>query len=163
MTDAHEEKETLSVAVNIPDHEDRTTTALFTRTRKVLLDREGGRCWICNRTAEEAGHPLEAHHNPIERCLAEMIDWDLVAADAKAGHLGPYAEAFDWSAFLAAQPFDPYVFVDDMTVNGLLLCKDHHIGKDEGIHAMPFPLFLGQRYGKEGYKFSDIEIIHHAT
>jgi predicted restriction endonuclease len=52
-------------------------------------------------------------------------------------------------------------FVDDMTVNGMLLCKAHHIGKDEGMHALPFPIWVAQKYGKEGYQFSAVEIIHH--
>jgi hypothetical protein len=147
----HEEKETLSVDVNLPGHDPRTTTALFTRTKKLLIEKVGGRCYVCQRTAEEAG-PLEAHHHPIERSFAEMIDWgpgSLIRRDFPM---------FDWHNF---DPADPYKFVDDMTVNGLLLCKDHHIGKDEGIHAMPFPIWLAQRYGKDGYQFSTVEVIHH--
>lgn len=167
VNQVHEERETLTVDVNIPGHDPRATTALFTRTRKLLIEREGGRCWISNMTAEEAGHPLEAHHYPIERSLANMIDWNLVRRDALAGELGATqaqrdaCKAFDWDGFMNAQPFDPYRFVDDMTVNGLLLSKQFHIGKDEGIHAMPHPLWIAQRYGKEGYRFSDVEIIHH--
>lgn len=41
----HEEKETLSVDVNIPGHEERTETSLFRRTREQLIAREGGRCF----------------------------------------------------------------------------------------------------------------------
>ncbi|UNJ99715.1 hypothetical protein [Ralstonia sp. RRA.1] len=59
-------------------------------------------------------------------------------------------------------PADPYLFVDDMTVNGLLLCKQHHTGKDAGIHDMPFPLWIAQRYAIEGYQFTPNEVIHHA-
>lgn len=150
VTQTHEEKETLAVEVNLPGHDPRTTTPLFRHTRQALLDQQGGRCYICHRNAEESGHPIEAHHFPIERSLANMIDWQIVAADF------PH---FDWANF---DPADPYTFVDNMLVNGLLLCKDHHIGKDEGIHAMPHPLWVAQRYAKEGYQFSDVEIIHHA-
>lgn len=148
----HEERETLAVDVNIPGHDPRKATPLFERTRKVLIEREGGRCWVCGRTAEESGHPLEAHHHPIERSFAEMIDW---APNSLIRHDFPN---FDWAHF---DPADPYAFVDDMTVNGRLLCKDHHIGRDEGIHALPYPIWLAQRYGRAGYQFSDIEIIHH--
>jgi hypothetical protein len=88
MTKAHAERETLSVEVNIPAHADRKTTALFRHTREQLIQRELGKCWICQRTAAEAGHPLEAHHHPIERCLAEMIDWPRFAAHAKRGTVG---------------------------------------------------------------------------
>jgi hypothetical protein len=148
VTQVHAEKETLTIDVNIPGHEARVTTALFTRTRKELIEREGGKCFVCGCTANEVG-PLEAHHHPVERSFAEMIDWNLVKAD--------YPN-FDWANF---DPKDPYAFVDDMTVNGLLLCKKHHIGKDEGIHALPYPIWLAQRYGREGYQFSNVEIIHH--
>lgn len=165
VNDIHEEKETLVVDVNIPGHEERTTTALFTRTKKLLIEREGGRCFISGMTAEEAGAPLEAHHHPIERSMANMIDWPSFAADCKAGHWGAAAQAFDWDRFFEGskdgQPVDPYLFVDDMTVNGMLLAKKFHTAKGEGIHMLPFPLWIAQKYGREGYQFSPTEIIHH--
>lgn len=159
-TQIHEEKETLVVEVNIPGHEARTTTTLFLHSKKTLIAREGGRCFICGGTAETTGHPLEAHHHPVERSLANMVDWALFMSECEAGMWGPHAQAFDWSKF---DPADPYSFVDDMTVNGLLLCKAHHTGKDEGIHDMPYPLWIAQKYGQEGYQFSDVEVIHHAA
>ena len=162
-TAAHVEKETLSVDVNVPEHGARVTTALFTRTRLALIAREGGRCFICCRTEAEAG-PLEAHHHPLERCFAEEIDWQRAALDCQAGVMaftpGQRAamEAFDWTKF---DPAHWETFVDDMTVNGLLLCKDHHTAADDGIHTVPGPIFLAQRYAKEGVKFNSREVIHH--
>lgn len=161
VTELHEEKETLVVDINIPGHEARTTTALFVRTKKLLIEREGGRCFVSGQTAEESGHPLEAHHHPIERSMAEMIDWHLFAIDCKAGLWGVHAQAFDWNAFFACDPIDPYRFVDDMTVNGMLLAKQFHTGQDAGLHYLPFPLWIAQKYGKEGYQFSASEVIHH--
>ncbi len=173
VTETHEEKETLAVDVELPGHDPRKTTSLFEHSKKELEARVGGRCYICGRTSAEAG-PLQAHHHPIERCFANMIDWERVALDFPT---------FDWKKFFAGAkretytvpaegdvpaftatvlvPVDPYLFVDDMRYNGLLLCADHHIHKDEGIHDLPFPIWIAQRYGKEGYKFSDVEIIHH--
>lgn len=152
VTDVHEEKNSFVVDVNIPGHEPRTTTSLFTRTRLDLLKRDGGRCWVCGCTAEESGSPIEAHHCPIERSFAMMIDWSVDSIIRKD------FPGFGWGSFNEA---DPYSFVDDMHVNGRLLCKAHHTGKDEGVHDLPEPVWLAQRYGKEGYKFSDVEIIHH--
>ncbi len=149
MTDAHEEKNTLVEDIDVPQHADRVTTPLFERTKKLLVVSKEGRCWVCGCTAEESGHPLEAHHHPIERSLMNMIDWELVKPDFPN---------FDWEHF---DPEYPETFVDDMTVNGLLLCKAHHVGKDEGIHRLSYPLWVAQRYGKAGYKFSDIEILEH--
>lgn len=195
VTEVHKEKSTLQVDVNIPGHAARgAATPLFVRTRKALLEREGGRCWLSGLTAEQLGAPLEAHHYPIERCFAEAIDWRRFANDAKFGHWGPYAAAFNWDKFflgattktveLPAEdipaspmgpsvtipartlsylvPVDPYAFVDDMTVNGRLLGKQYHTGTDEGVHALPEPVWLAQKYMVEGYRFSDIEVIHHA-
>lgn len=153
VTEVHEEKNTFEVDVNIPGHDPRVTTPLFERTRKLLIEREGARCWVCGCTAEESGHPLEAHHSPVERSFAEMVDWSEGSLIRRA------FPAFDWANF---NPKDPYKFVDDMTVNGLLLCKPHHTGKDEGIHCLPFPVWLAQKYGQDGYDFSTVEIIHHA-
>ncbi len=158
VQDIHEEKETLVIDVMLPGHDPRVTTSLFKRSKKALEEREGSRCFICARTAEEAG-PLESHHHPIERSLANLVDWDRFKSDCERGLWGPYAQAFDWTEFDPVG--DPYKFVDDQTVNGLLLCADHHRGKDEGIHATVYPFFIIQRYAKEGYRFTPTEIIHH--
>jgi hypothetical protein len=160
VTQVHEEKETLVVDVMLPGHDPRTTASrLFINTRQRLID-DGGACFICGK-AHTHDDPLEAHHHPIERSFAEMIDWRLFAADCRAGKWGPACAAFDWDAFLGAQPFNPYAFVDDMRVNGLLLCKAHHTRPNEGVHTLPFPIWIAQKYGREGFQFSAIEIIHH--
>ena len=163
VTEIHEEKNTFTIDVNLPGHDPRVTSPLFRKSRLHLIEREGGRCWVCGCTAEETGHPLEAHHL-IERSFAEMIDWDIVKEYALSGEFGftqsqrDAAKAFDWGNFDAA---NPYTFVDDMTVNGVLLGKDHHILADEGIHTLPFPVFFAQKFGREGYVFSKVEIVHH--
>lgn len=153
VTKTHDERETLTVDVLLPGHAPRVTTPLFTRTRHELVNAPGAACFICGQPHSSAD-PLEAHHHPIERSFAEMIDF------GPGSPLRAQFPAFDWAAFDAAGG-DPYQFVDDMRVNGLLLCKRHHIGKDEGIHALPFPVWIAQRFGREGYKFSDVEILHH--
>lgn len=158
MPDAHVERETLTVDVNIPAHDPRVTTSIFRRTRLQALEDAGGRCWVCGQTAEETGHPLEAHHFPVERCMAELVDWELFMRQAVAGDYGPRVQSFDWKTF-DAEHWE--VFVDDMRHNGLVLCKAHHIGKDEGIHMLPHPIWLAQRFAKDGYSFNSVEVIHH--
>ena len=160
VTEVHEEKQTLSVDINLPGHEPRTTTTLFRHTRQQLLDKEGHRCWICGRTPEQTGKPAQVHHNPIERSLSNGIDFKLVERDCKAGMYGEDAQGFDWEAFFAAG--DVYAFVDNALVNGRVLCPEHHIESDSGIHNLPYPIHLAQRYLKAGYKFSDKEVICHA-
>ena len=75
VTQVHEEKETITVDVNLPGHDERVTTPLFSRTRDQLIKREGNRSWVTGRTEAEIGSPLEAHHFFIERCLATAVDW----------------------------------------------------------------------------------------
>lgn len=145
----HEEKNTFGVDVYLPAHDPRVTTALFTSSKKKLME-TSSTCYICGDTSEKAGLPLEAHHYPIERCFANAVDWDLVKNDFPK---------FDWVGF---DKSNPYSFVDDMTINGVMLCKKHHTGKDEGVHCLPHPIWIAQKYCTEGYKFSDVEIIHHA-
>lgn len=151
VTQAHELKETLTVDVITPGHAPRETTSLFTRTKRALMARQNPpRCWICQRTAEESGYPLEAHHLGVERSFAEgAIDWERVKEDY------PH---FDWATF---DPADPYAFVDNMDAQGLLLCKTHHTGKGTGIHTLPWPLFVLQRYLKDGAQFTPTQTIHH--
>jgi len=158
ITAAHVEKETLVVDVNIPAHDARVTTPLFSHTRELALQACGGRCYVCGRTAEESGHPIELHHYPVERSLGDLVDWALFRAQAQAGDYGPGPQAFDWSSF---DPVKWFTFVDDMRHNGLALCKQHHTVADTGIHTLPHPLWLAQRFAKEGYQFDKVEIIHH--
>ena len=161
VTEIHEEKLTLSIDVNTPGHAPRgSATPLFIHSKKILIERVGGRCFVCNGDAAQVG-PLQAHHYPIERSLATEWDWPKFIADCRASMWGIYAQAFHWEGFDPAR--DPYQFVDDMRVNGLLLCEKHHIGKDEGIHDTTHPLWIWQRYCPEGYKMSGVEVVHDFT
>jgi hypothetical protein len=164
VTAVHEEKETLPVDVNLPGHDERVTTPLFTRTRKAMLERENGRCFICNRTEAEAGAPLESHHVWIERCLANAADWTyfrdtIFQLERILGYTADFCREHETLD-------DIMTFVDDQTINGLPLCKEHHTsdGLDIpcGIHTMPFPLWLFQRYGRDGFEFTSTETIAHA-
>lgn len=187
MTAAHELKKTLHIDVNDPAHADRVETKLYRDTRSVLLKREGGRCWVCGRDEKESGKPLQTHHHPVERSLANMIDFRRVEKDCRAGEWGHYAQQFDWEKFwegaknvtlnISAElrakrpdlpetitylkPVDPYLFVDDMRVNGKVLCAEHHIESDTGIHETTFPMLLGEKYGIDGYEFIPDEALIH--
>jgi len=159
MTQEHEEKTTLEVDVEIPRHDDRVVTALFRKTKRFLMKvggllgftikREPGRCWICQKTEAEVG-PLEAHHFGIERCYIDAaLRWDIIAQDFPL---------FDWKTF---DPKHPETFVDAMDAQGILLCKEHHTGKDTGIHMLPFSIWIIQRYLADGTRFNPNEVITH--
>lgn len=161
VTEIHDLKDTMHVEVETPGHAARgSSSSLFNRTKKALYlsvvppfipKAEAGRCFICCKSEEELGTPLEAHHFGVEFSFANApILWDLVALDFPN---------FDWTNF---DRTNPMMFVDNMQAQGLLLCKRHHTGNDSGIHTMPFGLWLMQRYLADGYKFSETELIDHA-
>lgn len=147
----HSFKQTLEVEVYLPAHKERKTTALFERTKKQLVAREGGKCFICGATESENGNALEAHHFIVEWAYANAVDWKLVQKD--------FPEFPDWDKLFKTNDYS--LFVDNMLWNGKLLCHSHHVGNNKGIHFTPYPLWIIQRYLKEGYKYSDTEIIHH--
>lgn len=155
----HEEKQTLTVDVELPGHDPRVVTAIFRKTKRFLMKtasllgfsmhRPEGRCWICGRTPAEAG-PLEAHHFGVERAfIGAELRWDLVKEDFAL---------FGWATF---DPKKPETFIDDMSAQGVLLCKEHHTGKDTGIHTLPWNLWIMQRYLADGTRFNPNEVIHH--
>ena len=159
VTEIHEEKEAIEVDVNLPGHDERVTTPLFSRTRDQLIKREGNRSFVTGKTEQEVGSPLEAHHFWIERCLATAVDWK---------EFCEYIERFKpmvdrASKFCVRNPelSDIMVFVDDMTVNGMLIEKELHTGKGNGIHFLPFPLWQFNLYGKEGFQFTGQDAIYH--
>lgn len=156
VTEVHELKTTLVEVVEIPGHEPRKVTATFARTRTLLISREQDRCFICGRTSKEVGQSHQAHHCCLEFCLADAVDWALVKLLCESGEWGftqkqrDAAKAFPWSIFDPNKPAD---FVDNMLVNGLLLCPEHHIGKGTGIHMLSHPEWYAQRVLKDGYNF----------
>ena len=157
MIASHEQKNTITEDVFVPAHEDRVETSLFTTTRDKLISQESGRCFVCNATEAESGAPLEAHHVLIERCLTNAVDWRQFCL-----FLHKFRDIVDRAdEFCIENPdiADKINFVANMLANGMLLCKEHHTGKDSGVHRLSFSMWLLQAFGIPGYKFSEDEII----
>jgi hypothetical protein len=159
VTQTHEEKETLVIDANLPGHDERVTTPTFIQSKAKLMELEGGRSFVTGKTEDESGGPHEAHHFWIERCLANAVDWK---------EFCEYIERMNTLiqrtlSFCRTNPelSDIMLFVDDMTVNGMLIEKRLHTGKGEGIHQMPFPLWQCWVYGKEGFEFVGTDSIYH--
>ena len=157
ITAAHEDKETFTEDFNVPAHEQRETTPLFTRTRHEVLTRDGAKCFCCGLTEAQTGKPLEAHHWLIERCLAAAVNWrEFCWFIANLKKLVDAAYDFCQKNPNLTNVMD---FVDNMTVNGMLLCKEHHTAKGTGIHRTTFSFWLLQCFGLDGYKYTDDEIL----
>ena len=137
----HEQKLTLSVDIFIPDHPDRTNTPIFDASRRLLISGNPlANCEVCG-----AKEDLELHHNHVEWCDSDGVDWDKVKKDVPG---------FDWATF---DPAKPEMFIDSTFNANRVLCKKHHTGKDHGIHMMPLPTWQMQKYKRADFVFSPDE------
>lgn len=140
MEGEHERKETLVLDYWIPNHVDRTTSSVFRHTRKHLIeDNPDAKCEVCG-----VKEGLELHHR-LEYCFANALDWDKVKKDFPD---------FDWKSF---DPKDPFTFVDSQWNANVILCNAHHTGKNSGIHKLPHPIFIIQKYLKDDFVLVNTE------
>jgi hypothetical protein len=141
-TNEHEQKLTLSVDIFIPNHPDRANTPIFDATRKKLIaNNPSACCWVCGCKDD-----LELHHELVEWCDSDGVDWEKVKLDAPD---------FDWASFDSAHP---ETFIDSEHNAKLVLCKKHHTGKDHGIHMLPYPTWLMQRHKRADFVFTPDEV-----
>ncbi|MBV8060455.1 MAG: hypothetical protein JO253_02875 [Alphaproteobacteria bacterium] len=96
---------------------------IYQKTSASLESRERGKCMVTRQRGK-----LDIVYYPIPREAAESIDWAMFHAACAAGIWGEAARRFDWVAFFDGAtngvPVDPYQFVDNMLVNGLLLLQN---------------------------------------
>lgn len=138
----HEQKETFTIDVYLPDHPDRTTSPVFRATRKKLIvDNPHARCEVNNEECDLT-HPLELHHDLVEWADANGVDW------AKMQALCP---EFNWAAF---NPARPETFIDSEFNAKRILCKRHHTGADRGIHMLPYPIWRMQLVKRDDFVFA---------
>jgi hypothetical protein len=133
LTAAHTENLHLTLAVAVPSHEPRESDShyhIFNETRRRLEKLGALKCWIGNADCQGA---IELHHDKAEFSLIADID------PAKFG------EAYG-AHFASDEDFLNYVEGEG---NLLALCVFHHrsIG---GIHSLPYPFWVVQKYLKEG-------------
>jgi len=127
----HEVKSTDSWDEYYPDHVQRTESSLFRKTKHHLVHVLDTPCYICG-TKENR----ESHHKFIEWAFANAVDWDKVKEDHPD---------FDWSTFKSAEDFV------DSEYNALILCSKHHRAPNHGVHHMPYPNWLIQKYVRDDF------------
>jgi hypothetical protein len=174
----HLVKETVSEDFYYPDHDGRTESLTFERTK-----REGKkarpRCAMTGQAVD-----LEWHHAFIEWAFQNAVDWTIVKAIAlgtiaelpvldpitwqPTGEMAPVEgyliywivlffkwRGFDFEAF---DPKNPETLVDS-TEAMLILHKHLHREKNHGAHAITGPIFLLQAFPLvEGFVFSPDEL-----
>jgi hypothetical protein len=135
--------------VHYPNHDKRIDTALYRQSHKFLVDRHN--CFICNK-ANSRNDPLETHHFYCEKAATNAIDWNAFEKFAKGCYNIQTGENIgnniDWKRVKT----NPETFVDSK-YNLIVLCKKHHTSGNMGIHHVPFPEWILQKYPKDGFQF----------
>ena len=129
----HEFKQTLTVDIYYPDHPPRTESSTYRASHRYLIKTLDLPCEVCGSKENR-----ETHHMFCEWADAEAVDWN------KMKRLHP---DFNWEQFK-----DPEDFVDS-TYNLVVLCMDHHRGKDKGIHMLPYPIWQAQKFLRDDFVF----------
>jgi hypothetical protein len=138
--------------VVFPDHEERKSSTTYTHSRNEMIDELKLTCFICGCSKGNDDTSLEAHHFYIEHAGQNAIDWDKFGKFAKTCYnvqTGDYlGDKFNWDDVKK----NPDLFVDSK-YNMILLCKKHHTSGKFGIHHVPFPDWVLQKFAQDGFDF----------
>jgi hypothetical protein len=134
-TKSHEVKRTLKEDIIYPDHESRTTSELFLKSKERLKEDGHDECFICGSKEN-----IETHHFGCEYSLANNCDFE------KLKKLLLIFDIYGYSGLLKDIPIEN---VDDIR-NMMNLCRHHHIETETGIHECSFPIFISQFIEKDG-------------
>jgi hypothetical protein len=132
--------------VHYPDHAPRKATSLYNKTHRNMKDME---CFICGKTNAKDGISVETHHFYCEKVFQTAFDWKKFGEFAEGRcnlQTGAPMDHFNWDEVAA----DPDLFVDSPD-NMIVLCKDHHRAGVHGIHHVPFPEWIAQKFVKKGF------------
>ena len=132
MTDAHDQRQSVSITWHYPPHEVREHDpyhAEFERVRRQLKAQGLLRCVVCGSDQQ-----VELHHSHVEFSLQNGVDVERLN-EALGLHLTPE----DFAAWI------------DSAGNLEPLCVTHHRGA-EGIHLLPEPAWNVLRVWKDGVR-----------
>jgi len=136
--------------VNYPNHERRKNSSIYNKTHHNLVKIKCIPCFICNKSEKEG--QLETHHFYCEKAAQNAIDWLKFGEFAKncyniqtGVNIG---EHFNWKEVQK----NPDIFVDS-EYNMIVLCQEHHRSGNKGIHHVPFPDWILQKYPINNFDF----------
>ena len=135
--------------VNYPHHDPRKNSAIYTKTHNSMKHMP---CFICNKTNEKDKIHVETHHFYCEKAGQNAINWKVFGEFAKTCYNIQTGENvgkhFNWDEVA----INPDIFVDSPH-NMIVLCKEHHTSGHKGIHHVPFPDWILQKFPKDGFEF----------
>jgi hypothetical protein len=138
--------------VNYPNHEERRNSTIYNKTHKELCVIKNFPCFICGKTQNKNKISLETHHFYCEKAAQNAIDWHKFGKFANNCYNIQTGENigknFNWDEV----DKNPDIFVDS-PYNMIVLCKEHHISGNKGIHHVPFPDWILQKYPKNKFQF----------
>ena len=132
--------------VHYPAHGERKASSVYTKTHRGMKDTA---CFICGKSRKE-GVSVESHHFYVEKVFEGVIDWEKFGAFASKSvnmQTGMAMGGFDWLEVAK----NPELFVDS-SANMIGLCQEHHRSGGKGIHHVPFPDWIAQKFAKEGFE-----------
>jgi hypothetical protein len=141
-------KQTNHYTIQYPEHELRKQTSIYRHTHESMKHMP---CFICNKTNKKDNIPIETHHFYVEKAAQNAIDWIKFGEFAKHAtnlQTGESLNHFNWNE--VQQNSDLFV---DSPYNMIVLCKEHHTSGNKGIHHVPFPDWILDKFAKQGYSF----------
>lgn len=130
----HLVKYTIGFRVYYPNHEERTESHTFRATKEHLVEELKMGCYVCGTHKNP-----EVHHWYCEWAYANAVDWEVMQK------LHP---DFDWENFESSEDFIDSVY------NCVVLCRKHHRMKNHGIHMLPYPIWITQKFKTQKFIFA---------
>jgi hypothetical protein len=150
--DLHPRKMSNHYTVNYPSHDPRKNSSIYNRTHHLLIDIRDTPCFICGKTKSKDNITLETHHFYCEKAAQNAIDWIKFEEFAKKCYNIQTGENIwknlDWNEVKN----NPDLFVDS-EYNMIVLCQEHHRSGNKGIHHVPFPDWILQKYPLNNFNF----------
>jgi hypothetical protein len=154
---SHTVTETNHHSIHYPDHPPRVDTPLYKKTHAKLCfeENEDLGCLICGKNRKRDKVVTETHHFFCEKAAELGIDWIKFGEESYL-LVNPQTKlclanaGFDWEEVAK----DPHIFVDS-EANMIVLCPLHHRSEECGIHHVPYPEWILQKFAKKGFKFLD--------
>ncbi len=135
MVEAHSQDTTIRYRTNFPAHGPRKDDPYhkhFRRARLRLLQAGKLSCWRCGAPSTKEA-PIELHHTLVEWSLQHGVDLERFDA------LHPEFDITDLDSFLT--------WVNSEGNLTPLCPRCHRL--DEGIHCLPYPVWIAGRYWRE--------------
>ena len=148
----HPKKMSNHYTTNYPEHEPRKDSSIYHKTHHELCHVRDMPCFICGKSNKKDGIVTETHHFYVEKVAENAIDWRKfgefahICYNIQTGE--NIGDSFNWEEVEK----NPDIFVDSR-FNMIVLCKEHHISGSKGIHHVPFPDWIVQKFANSGFEF----------